>query len=131
MDRLMLVELIEAQKAKLSFEALEMWEELDALIYLSDERENTRAQQAEIADRMSYLSAYDQGVVDRLIELRGGLYDSDKAEGRGESGEEHRDRSVINAALLLDRDEIRQGKPAQMDLYRTVDQALARLREEG
>lgn len=35
MDRPTLVELIEAQKAKLSPEALKLWEELDSSLYMS------------------------------------------------------------------------------------------------
>ena len=37
MDRFALVELIEAQKLKLSPHARELWDEFDALIYLSDD----------------------------------------------------------------------------------------------
>src|SRR5215208_6204610 len=38
-DRLTLVELIEAQKAKLSPEALELWEDLDTSVYMSPQEE--------------------------------------------------------------------------------------------
>lgn len=38
-DRLTLVELIEAERAKLSPEARELWEELDTSLYLSPKEE--------------------------------------------------------------------------------------------
>jgi hypothetical protein len=38
-SRLTLVELIEEQKARLSPEALELWEDVDASLYLSPEEE--------------------------------------------------------------------------------------------
>ena len=55
-DRLTLVELIEAEKAKLSPEALELWEELDASIYLSPEEETKlKRHEADLMYRMAEL----------------------------------------------------------------------------
>jgi hypothetical protein len=51
--RLSLVELIEAEKAKLSPEALKLWEELDASLYMSPEEEHAfiKRREVEIIDR--------------------------------------------------------------------------------
>jgi hypothetical protein len=71
------------------------------------------------------LSPPEKHTLDRLMELRAGLYASDKVEEeRGESGEGHRNRSVIIAAGLKDRSEGRQ-----LDPDMTVEQAVARLRQ--
>ena len=130
-DRLTLVELIEAEKARLSPEALELWEDLDTSLYLSPEEE-TKLKPHEVAliGRMSGLPEADQHALNVLPELRAGLYQSDYSERRGDPSQSHRNRCVINAAMIKDRDERRQGKPAQINLHRTVEQALARLRED-
>jgi hypothetical protein len=85
MDRLTLVELIEAQKAKLSPEALKLWEELDASLYASPEEEPAfiKRSEAEIIDRMDRLAEADRRIVDVLSELRAGLHESDSSERRG------------------------------------------------
>ena len=73
-DRQTLVELIEAQKAKLSPEALKLWEELDASLYMSPEEEPAfiKRREVEIIDRMEHLPEADQHIVNVLSELRGG-----------------------------------------------------------
>jgi hypothetical protein len=125
------VELIEAEKAKLSPEALELWEDLDTSLYLSPEEEiKLKPHEEALAGSMSGLPEAGQHAINLLTELRAGLYQSDYSELRGEPAQPHRNRCVINAAMIKDRDERRQGKPVQIDLHRTVEQALARLRED-
>jgi hypothetical protein len=132
-DRPTLVELIEVEKAKLSPEALRLWEELDASFYTSPEEEPAfiKRREAEIIDRMDRLPEADQHVVNVLSELREGLYESDSSERRGEPSQWQRDECVIRAALIKERDDRGRGNflPLGEDLGRTVDQALARLRE--
>ena len=126
MDRLELVELIEAQHSKLSPQACELWDAFDALVYLSDtERKTLFTRQAnDVMRRIGKLPRSDKRIVNPLRELRIGLYASDHAERRGEPGESHRLESVITAARSLDREEGRQA-----DSYTTVEQAVARLEE--
>lgn len=85
MDRPTLVELIEVEKAKLSAEALRLWEELDASLYNSAEDEPAfiKRREAEIIDRMDRLAEADRRIVDVLSELRAGLHESDSSERRG------------------------------------------------
>jgi hypothetical protein len=132
-DRLTLVELIEAQKAKLSPEALKLWEELDTSLFMSSE-EATFLKRHEIAliDRMEQLPEKDQHIQDVLTELRSGLYQSDFSERRGEQSQPHRDKCVIEASLIKDRDERGRENPMAVEelMGRTVEGALARLREE-
>jgi hypothetical protein len=137
MDRPTLVELIGAQKAKLSPEALKLWEELDASLYTSPEEEPAfiERREAEIIDRMDRLPEADRRIVDVLSELRAGLYESDSSERRGDPSQWHRDKSVIGAAFIKDPDERGEGDPLQPMppkevLNRAVEQALARLRED-
>jgi hypothetical protein len=136
-DRLTLVELIEAEKAKLSPEALELWEELDASLYMSPQEEPAfiKRREVEIIDRMDRLPEADRRIVSVLSELRAGLYESDKSERRGDPSQWHRDKYVIGAALIKDPDERGEGDPLpplppNEVLNRAVDQALARLRED-
>ena len=125
MDKIVLVELIEGETAKLSPKGKGLWEEMEVLVELSSEGPNTEAQQAEISNRIiDELPLHDQHVIKRVYELVAGLYASDKAEEQGESGKRHRDQAVILAASLKDKDEGRQIDPDM-----TVDQAVARLRE--
>ena len=124
MDEIVLVELIEGETAKLSPRGKELWEELEALAELTPEEQNTTGQQADIVNRMADLPQPEQATLDRLNVLYQGLYESDEAEKRGESGEGHRDRYVIWAAGLKD---ISEGGQADPDM--TVEQAVARLRE--
>jgi hypothetical protein len=87
-DRLELVEVIEDQKAKLSPKGKELWDELDILVYMAPEEENIQRhrQQEDIAELMSYLPLYDQGVIKVLTEVRAGLYASDKESDAGGLG---------------------------------------------
>ena len=93
MDRPTLVELIEAQKAKLSPEALKLWEELDASLYMSPEEEPAfiKRREAEIIERMDQLPEADRRIVEALSELRAGLHESDLSERRGDPSQWHRD----------------------------------------
>ena len=133
MDRPTLVELIEVEKARLSPEALRLWEELDASFYTSPEEEPAfiKRREAEIIERMDRLPEADRHTVEVLTELRAGLYESDSSERRGDPSQWHRDECVIRAALIKDRDEPGREFPQtpDEDLGRMVDQALARLRE--
>ena len=124
MDRITLVELIEGETAKLSPRGRELWEEMETLVELSPEEQASSHEMTDIVNRMVLLSPHEQGVLDRLMELRAGLYESDKREERGESGEGYRVRSVILAAQSKDRSEGRQVDPDM-----TVEQAVARLRQ--
>jgi hypothetical protein len=123
-DRLELVEVIEVQKARLSPNGKELWEELDILVYMTPEEEQIQKQQEDIAERMSYLPLYDQGVIKVLTEVRGGLYASDKKEVTGESGEVVRVQAVLRAANIKN---IAEGRQADPDM--TLEQAIAQLRE--
>jgi len=59
-DRLTLVELIEEQKARLSPEALELWEELDASLYLSpDDETQLKPHEVAIVNRMGRMPEAD------------------------------------------------------------------------
>ena len=129
MDRLELVEIIENQKAKLSAEGKELWDELDILVYMSPEEENIQRRQVQrqheaIAERISYLPLYDQGVIRVLTEVRAGLYESDKESDAGASGEARRAQAVHRAARIKD---IAEGRQADPDM--TFEQAIARLSE--
>ena len=133
-DRLSLVELIEEQKAKLSPEALRLWEELDDSLYTSPEEEPAfiKRREAEIIDRIDRLPEADHHTVEVLSELRAGLYESDSSERRGDLSGWHRDKGVIGASLIKDREERGKGDPLapKEDLGRIVEQALTRLRED-
>jgi hypothetical protein len=132
-DRPTLVEQIEAQKAKLSPEALKLWEELDSSLYTSPE-EGTFLKRHEVylIDRMDRLPEKDRHIQDVLTELRAGLYESDLSERRGEPSQPHRDKCVIEASLIKDRDGRGGENPMAVEelMGRTVEGALARLREE-
>lgn len=133
-DKLTLVELIEAEKAKLSPEALELWDELDTSLYLSPEEETRlKPHEAALMKSMIHLPQSDKYTINVLTELRAGLYQSEYSESRGEPSQAHRDKCVIAASLIKGRDE--RGPEEQVDiedvLHRTVDQALVRLRESG
>jgi hypothetical protein len=137
MDRRTLVELIEEEKAKLSPEALKLWEELEASLYTSPEEEPTfiKRREVEIIERMDRLAEADRRIVDVLSELRAGLYESDSSERRGAPSQWHRDKCVIGASLIKDPDERGEGDhlppmPPKEVLNRAVEQALARLRDD-
>jgi hypothetical protein len=133
MDRPTLVELIEEEKAKLSPEALKLWEELDASLYTNPEVEPAfiKRREAEIIDGMDRLPEADRRIVEVLSELRAGLYESDLSERRGDPSQLHRDKSVIHASLIKDRDEGGRGNPQTPNegLGLSVEQALVRLRD--
>ena len=132
-DRLTLVELIEAEKAKLSPEALELWEELDASIYLGPEGETTlNRHEADLMYILGQRPEADKHVVNLLTELRAGLYQSDYSEQRGDPSQCHRDKCVVHASITKDRDKRDPGEPLKDEdlMNRTVDRALARLRED-
>jgi hypothetical protein len=123
-DKLVLVELIEGETAKLSPKGKELWEEMEVLVELSSEGQNIQSHQVEISNQMVELPLHDQHVIKRVYELVAGLYDSDKVEEQGESGERRRDQAAVLAASLKDKDEGRQIDPDM-----TPEQAVARLRE--
>jgi hypothetical protein len=133
LDRPTLVELIEEEKAKLSPEALRLWEELDTSLYVSPQ-EATFLERHEVylIDRMDRLPREDRHIQDVLTELRAGLYESDLSERRGEPSQPHRDKCVIEASLIKDRDGRGRENPMKVKelMGRTVEGALARLREE-
>jgi hypothetical protein len=137
MDRPTLVALIEVQKAKLSPEALKLWEELEASLYTSPEEEPAfiKLREVEIIDRMDRLPEADRRIVDVLSELRAGLHESDLSVRRGDSPQWHWDKCVIYAALIKDPDRRGEGyplppMPPNEVSNRAVEQALARLRED-
>jgi hypothetical protein len=119
-DRQTLVELIEAETAKLSPEALELWKELDESYYFSNEADRilnedfsyeeaitfTRHQshQIEILERFEQMPEDDRRIKNVLTELRMGRYRSDEAESRGELAQPRWDKCVINASIIKDRD---------------------------
>lgn len=81
---------------------------------------------------MAFLPEADRHVLNVLRELRAGLYQSDYSERLGEPSQPHRDKCAINASLIKDRNEKEPGTPMPLDgLYRTVDEALTRLREDS
>jgi hypothetical protein len=111
-DRLTLVEMIEAQKAKLSSEALKLWEELDTSWYMrSEEATFLKRHEVELIDRMDRLPEKDRRIQHVLTELRSGLYQSDFSERRGEPSQAHRDKCVIEASLIKDGDERGEENP--------------------
>src|SRR5215203_505358 len=112
-DRPTLVELIEEEKEKLSPEALKLWEELDASLYTSPEEEPAfiTRREAEIIDHMEQLPEADQHIVNVLSELRAGLYEFHLSERRGDPLQVHRDKCVIQASLIKDRDKRGEGDP--------------------
>jgi hypothetical protein len=137
MDRPTLVKLIEEEKAKLSPEALRLWEALDASFYTSPEEEPAfiKRREAEIIDGIDRLPEADRRIVEVLSELRAGLYESDVSERRGGPSQWHRDKYVIGASLIKDPDERGEGDPLppmppNEVLNRALEQALARLRED-
>jgi hypothetical protein len=103
LGRIRLIELIEHETARLSAEGGERREELEFLRESVPDPadENRMAQEHEIMERIFELPVEEQLLTARLAGLVAGLRNSEEAERRGESGEEHRVRGVINAAILL------------------------------
>jgi hypothetical protein len=125
-DRIQLIELIEVQTELLSDGGRELWEELEFLREsIPDPEEPGRmALEYDLMERIFGLPAPQQFIVSRLAELVGGLRAAEEAERRGESGDGHRARGVINAAMLKDSEE---GRP--IDSHMTLSRAMARLEE--
>jgi hypothetical protein len=125
LDRVRLIELIEAEAKRLSPEGREFWEDSEFLWESAQEWRaewfaNTRSQSG--SSTCPYRNRPHQEAhraADRFARLRRG--------GRsGEYGEEYRARGVIHTAWLKDREGGRKPDPEM-----TLDQALARLREHG
>jgi hypothetical protein len=114
-----LVELLEGEAAKLSPEGKELWKEMEVLVELDPEDEDTLSLQEEINNRTAILPPHERHALERLTELRAGLYNSDNVEEQGESGESHR----VQAALK----DVSEGRLADPEM--TVEQALWRLRQ--
>ena len=125
-DRLALVELIEAEKAKLSPEARDAWDDYDLSIYLSPEVPILMPHQRDATKDWAYLPTADRHILYVLIPLREGLHRSDSAESQGASGQEIREWYVKRAADQKDK-----WAGRQIDPDMTLQQALARLREDG
>jgi hypothetical protein len=125
-DRIRLIELIEGQAARLSAEGRGLWEELEFLREsIPDPEEPSRmAHEYDIMERIFELPVPEQFLTSRLAELVGGLRAAEGAESRGEPGDDHRARGVINAAMLKDREEGRR-----TDARMTLGRAVARLEE--
>ena len=124
MSRNELVELLEGEAAKLSPEGKQLWKEMEVLVELDPEDEDTLSQQEEINNRTAILPPNERHALERLTELRAGLYNSDSVEEQGESGESHRVQAALIAAALKD---VSEGRLADPEM--TVEQALGRLRQ--
>jgi hypothetical protein len=125
LEKFRLIEVIEDQTARLSPEAKELWDQLELLREsVPDPADESRmAGEYEIMERIFELPVHEQFITSQLAELVGGLRAAEEAQRRGESGEEHRVRSVIKAALLKDRLEGRT-----IDSHMTLEGAIARLK---
>ena len=126
MERVCVFELIEEEEARLTLGGRELWEELEFLRESIPEPadESRMASEFEIMERIFELPISDQFVTSRLAELVAALRRSEEAERRGEPGEEHLVRGVINAARLKDQEEGRTADPKMM-----LELAIARLKE--
>jgi hypothetical protein len=125
-DRMHLIALIEDQTAAMSAEGRNLWEELEFLRESIPDPEDPgrMAREYDIMERIFELPVHQQFITSRLAELVGGLRAAEEAEHRGESGNGHRARGVINAAMLKDREEGRA-----IDAHMTLDRAITRLEE--
>jgi hypothetical protein len=125
-DRIRLIELIEGQAVRLSAEGRDLWEELEFLREsIPDPEEPSRmAREYDIMERIFELPLPEQFLTSQLAELVAALRGAEEAERRRESGDSHRARGVINAAMLKDREE---GRP--IDARMTLGEAVARLEE--
>jgi hypothetical protein len=126
LDRVRFIELIEDEEARLSPEGRALWEELEFLREsIPDPTDESRmAHEYEIMERIFELPMHEQFVTSRLAELVAALRRSEEAESRGEPGEKHRVRGVINAVMLKDEEEGRTVDPKM-----TLELAIARLKE--
>ena len=125
MERLRLIELMERDAAGLSPEGRGLWEELELLAESAPELESRMAREYEISERIFELPVWEQGILARLAQLLSGLREGDEAEVRGEPGEVHRVRGVINAARIKNRYDGRRVDPDM-----TPEIAIARLEED-
>jgi hypothetical protein len=123
-DRIRLIELIEAHTARLPDEGRGLWEELEFLRESMPDPEDPgrMAREYDLMERIFELPVPQQFITSRLAELVGGLRAAEEAERGGESGDVHRARGVINAAMLKDREE---GQP--VDAHITLGRAIARV----
>jgi len=110
----------------LSDEGRGLWEELEFLRESIPEPEepSRMASEYDIMERIFELPLPQQFITSRLAELVGGLRAAEEAERRGESGDDHMARGVINAAMLKDSEEGRA-----IDAHMTLGRAMARLEE--
>lgn len=124
MDRIRLIELIEDQTARLSAESRGLWEELEFLREsIPDPEDHSRmAREYDVMERIFELPVPEQFLTSQLAELVAALRRADEAESRGESGDDHRTRGVINAAMLKDMEE---GLPIYPHM--TLGRAISRL----
>ncbi len=125
MERLRLIELMERDAAGLSPEGRRLWEELELLAESAPQLESRIAREYEVSERIFDLPVSEQGVLVRLAQLLSGLREGDEAEARGEPGEVHRVRGVINAARIEDRYDGRRVDPGM-----TPEQAIAQFEED-
>jgi hypothetical protein len=125
LGKIRLIELMENEAERLSPEGRELWQEWQLHVESAPDLETRMAREYEITERMFDLPMPEQIAISRLAELLAGLHQSDEAEERGESGEEHRVRGVIQAAWLRDQEEGREPNPDM-----PLDQAIARLNEQ-
>jgi hypothetical protein len=90
---------------------------------MPDPEEPSRtAREYDIMERIFELPVPEQFLTSRLAELVTALRKAEEADRRGESGDHHRTRGVINAATLQGREE---GRP--IDAHMTLGIAIARL----
>ncbi len=108
----------------MSAEGRGLWEELEFLRESVPDFEDPgrMAREYDVMERTFELPVPQQFIASRLAELVGGLRAAEEAERRGESGDGHRARGVINAAMLKDREE---GRP--IEAHMTLGRAVARL----
>jgi hypothetical protein len=125
LERLGLIELMERDAAGLSPEGRGLWEELELLAESAPELESRMAREYEISERIFELPVSEQGILARLAQLLSGLREGDEAEVRGEPGEVHRVRGVINGARIKNRYDGRRVDPGM-----TPEIAIARLEED-
>ena len=124
-ERLKLVELIEGEVAKLSPHGRNLWEMLELAAEVAPEGMATESR-AVLRRISEELPPEEQGIIECLIELSVGLEGSDVSEHQGGTGERQRNRAVIFAAAIKDRNAGLQTEP-----YSTPEQALARLKGPG
>ena len=125
MEHLRSIELTERDAAGLSSEGRRLWEELELLAESAPELESGMAREYEVSERIFDLPVSEQGVLVRLAQLLSGLREGDEAEARGEPGDVHRVRGVINAARIKDRYDGHRVDPGM-----TPEKAIARLQED-